>query len=105
VQTKLQEAGIAAGAVLNAAALFNDPHLKARDAFYRVNHPEAGTHAHVKNPLRLSKNSNGNHKPAPCLGEHNGYVFGDLLGMTPEEVEELDRSGVIGTTPLPIDGR
>ena len=101
VQNKLQKAGIAAGAVLNAEALFNDPHLKDRDAFNVVTHPEAGTHAHVRNPLRLSKNLHDNHhRPAPCLGEHNATILGDLLGMTPGEIEELEKLGIIGTVPF-----
>jgi benzylsuccinate CoA-transferase BbsF subunit len=102
VQNRLQEAGIAAGAVLNAETLFKDPHLKDRNAFNVVTHPEAGIHAHVRNPIRLSKNKHDNPRPAPCLGEHNAYVLGNLLGMAPDEMEELDKTGVIGTIPTNV---
>jgi hypothetical protein len=34
------------------------------------------------------------------LGEHNHYVLQDIAGMTPEEVAELEREGITGTTPI-----
>ena len=34
----------------------------------------------------------------PCLGEHNAYVYGELLGYSPEEVEQLKAAGHIGDT-------
>jgi len=33
-----------------------------------------------------------------CLGEHNVYVYGELLGYSPEEIEQLKRDGHIGDT-------
>ena len=32
---------------------------------------------------------------APCLGEHNDQVFGELLGLAPEEIDALRAGGVI----------
>jgi crotonobetainyl-CoA:carnitine CoA-transferase CaiB-like acyl-CoA transferase len=32
---------------------------------------------------------------APCYGEDNGYVYGELLGMTDSEIEQLATEGVI----------
>ena len=32
---------------------------------------------------------------APCLGEHNDLVFGDVLGLSPSEIAELREQGVI----------
>ena len=38
---------------------------------------------------------------APDLGEHNRYVYGELLGMSDEEIEALETKGVTGTVPTP----
>ena len=30
-----------------------------------------------------------------CLGEHNAYVFGQIVGLPPDEIERLQNEGVI----------
>ena len=99
IQLKLQKAGIAAGAVLNTQELFSDLHLKEREFFDLVTHPEAGTHAYVGRPFKLSKTPGRTRRPAPCLGEHNAYIYGEVLGLSPEKIAELEKQGVIGTIP------
>ena len=42
----LQAAGVPASPVLNTAEVFADPHLRARDDWQQVTHPEAGTYWH-----------------------------------------------------------
>ena len=32
--------------------------------------------------------------PAPAFGDHNGYVFGDLLGFSAAEIKELEEPQV-----------
>ena len=34
-------------------------------------------------------------RPTPALGEHNSYVFGDLLGLPNDEIEALIQQGVL----------
>lgn len=103
----LQEAGIAAGAVLTTKELFSDPHLAQREFFKAVTHPEAGAFSYKGGPIRLSstpcRTQSGVQMPAPCLGEHNHYVYGTLLGMTKTEIEELEGEGIIGTVPRATD--
>ena len=35
------------------------------------------------------------HGRAPTFAEHNQYVYGELLGMSDEEIHSLRESGVI----------
>ena len=37
--------------------------------------------------------------PAPAFAEHNDYVFGELLGLSEEEIAQLEAEGVTGRTP------
>lgn len=100
VTQKLQEAGVPAGPVMSAAELFSDAHLEERGFFEACTHPQAGTHAYCGRPMRFSKTPLRTTRPAPCFGEHNAYVFGDLLGLSTEEMASLAKEGIIATHPL-----
>jgi crotonobetainyl-CoA:carnitine CoA-transferase CaiB-like acyl-CoA transferase len=39
-------------------------------------------------------------RPSPCVGEHNEYVFKELLGMTDDEIADHIIDGSI-TTEMP----
>lgn len=97
----LQSRGIKAGAVLDAAGLVNDPHLRERGFFEMVEHPEAGRHIMPGVSWKMSRTPGRVERPAPCFGQHNRYVFGKLLGMSDKEIEELAREGVTAEAPLP----
>ena len=45
----------------------------------------------------LSKTPRRIKRPSPCLGEHNEYVFKELLGMTDEEIAQHIIDGTITT--------
>ena len=97
----LQAAGVAAGPVLGAADEYEDPHLNERGFFLEVTHREAGTHRYPGMFFRYSKTPAGIRIPPNCLGEHNEYVFGEILGMSREEITKLEGEHVIGTEYLP----
>ena len=97
----LQSHGIKASAVLDTADLVNDPHLKERGFFQEVAHPEAGKHIMPGISWKMSRTPGRIERPAPCFGEHNRYVFGELLGMSDEEIEGLTKEGVTAQEPLP----
>ncbi|MFC2028149.1 CaiB/BaiF CoA transferase family protein [Chloroflexota bacterium] len=96
----LQKAGVRAGAVLDAAQITHDPHLNQRDFFEKVNHPEAGTHSYPGIPWKLSLTPGSIRIPAPCFAQHNDYVFGELLGMSEEEITRLENQGIISSIPI-----
>ncbi len=95
----LQRADVPAGPVLDAKELVEEPHLQERGLFEMVTHPETGTHPYVGMYARFSKTPGSIRMPAPCLGEHNQYVFGELLGLSTEEMAQLEEQGIIGTQP------
>ncbi|MBN1613586.1 MAG: CoA transferase [Deltaproteobacteria bacterium] len=91
----LQAAGVAAMPSQSSEDLFNDPHLRQRGAFRETDHPVMGRQNIVGLPWRLSGVVDEPIRPAPLFGKDNAYVFGELLGMPPEEIEALKRDGVI----------
>jgi CoA:oxalate CoA-transferase len=74
--------------------LLNSEHLKARGFFAEIPHPEAGTFPYPTAPHQCSVTPWTLRRPAPCLGQHNAEVYGNL-GLSPEEVENLKKQEVI----------
>jgi benzylsuccinate CoA-transferase BbsF subunit len=88
------QAGLAAAPSRDWLDLYADPHLRARNAFFTIQHPELGERELVGLPWRMS----GYDAPvrrAPLLGEHNDYVLRDILGLSEPEMLELRRKDVI----------
>jgi crotonobetainyl-CoA:carnitine CoA-transferase CaiB-like acyl-CoA transferase len=98
VAHRLQQYGVAAGPVLSAAAAYADPHLRERGFFETVTHPEAGTHAYPGVLWHMSRTPAHIRRPPCCLGEHNAYVYGEVLGYSPAEIARLTHAGHIGDT-------
>jgi benzylsuccinate CoA-transferase BbsF subunit len=94
VMSLMQEAGVAAGAVLNGRDLGEDAHLNARGFYKELVHPEIGHHRYLLPPFRLSKTPGEPRMAAPCLGQHNEYVCKRILGMSDEEFVQLLNEGV-----------
>ncbi len=88
------QAGLAAAPSRNARDLYADPHLRARDAFVSVNHPELGELELVGAPWKMSDCEMAR-EHAPLLGEHNDYVLRELLGLSQAEVADLRKNEVI----------
>ncbi len=94
--TLLQSAGIAAHASWTAADIVADPHLGERGAIVEVTEPDGRGRAAVGAPMRLSKSPEiGIARGTPKLGEHEDYVFGELLCMSSSERQELQDERVI----------
>jgi crotonobetainyl-CoA:carnitine CoA-transferase CaiB-like acyl-CoA transferase len=89
----LQKAGVAAGPSVNIQELINDPHCKNRGVFIDQNHPVAGKTTVYRSPWKSALTEEN--PPAPCLGQHNDYVYKELLGMTAAEIERYVNDKVI----------
>jgi benzylsuccinate CoA-transferase BbsF subunit len=98
---RLQEAGIAAGAVLDGRDLVDDENLAARGFFREIDAPEVGPKLYAGQPIRLSATPARLDRPAPTLGQHNAEVLRDLLGLTNAEIDDLKARGLIGDRPAP----
>jgi len=91
----LQEAGVAAGPVLNAEGLVTDPHLNERGCFIPLGEVDGVPYVHLAQPWRLSDSPEPYYTLAPTMGEHNEHVLGDILGMSKEEIVELMKDKVL----------
>lgn len=93
---RLQKAGVPAGSVFNAADVFDDPHLKERAFFQEMTQADCGTHLYHGIPWKASKTPNQLRTPPCRLGEHNEYVYKEVLGVSDDEYAELEKAGHVG---------
>lgn len=91
----LQEAGVAAFPPLMNRELAEDPHMNARGFFVEREHPEVGVRKHAGIPWRMSETPCEVWRAAPVLGQDNQYVFGELLGMSSQQIAELVERQII----------
>jgi crotonobetainyl-CoA:carnitine CoA-transferase CaiB-like acyl-CoA transferase len=92
----LQEQGVAAGPVLNSKDAFNDAHVRERDFFEPITHADCGTYLHPGVVFKMSKTKLSVRRGPVRLGEDNEYVYRELLGVSKEEYERLEKEGHIG---------
>ena len=96
VEAMMQAAGVAANVVESNKDLFEDPQLQHRGYLQYLEHPVIGRHAYESPAFRLSK-SPFRMFPSPCLGQHNEYVYKEILGLSDDEIGDLYAEGVITT--------
>jgi crotonobetainyl-CoA:carnitine CoA-transferase CaiB-like acyl-CoA transferase len=87
----LQARAIPATRVRGIHDLVQDAHLGERGAFRQLDDGSWTTTL----PWMADGGWRGHYSPTPPLGSHNGYVLGDILGLSAERQEELKSSGVI----------
>jgi crotonobetainyl-CoA:carnitine CoA-transferase CaiB-like acyl-CoA transferase len=87
--TELQQAGVAAGKVQDAASLTADPQLQARSFFRQfVDHPHFGTRPHDRFPAIWSSTTLEPYRRSPYFGEHMFEIYGELAGLSDEQIAE-----------------
>jgi crotonobetainyl-CoA:carnitine CoA-transferase CaiB-like acyl-CoA transferase len=96
----LQKAGVPAGPVTDFKEVWEDPHVQQMGFFETVTREWTGTHRYPGMQWKLLGTPNHIRYPTPTLGQHNDYVFGDIMGLSEKQLAELEQKNVIGTTYL-----
>lgn len=91
----LQKAGVAAAPFLISREQYHDPHFKERGIFVEVNHPKSGREVFYGIPWKLSDTPGEVRASGPLLGQHNEYVFKELLGLSQGDFEHLVEEKII----------
>jgi crotonobetainyl-CoA:carnitine CoA-transferase CaiB-like acyl-CoA transferase len=90
---QLQNFGIAATRSQSSIDMIADPHLWARGFYQQVSDCNGDAKTTVGAPWMMSRAAVVT-DAAPRLGEHNAYVFGDILGLSREQQQQLAEAGV-----------
>jgi crotonobetainyl-CoA:carnitine CoA-transferase CaiB-like acyl-CoA transferase len=76
--------------------ILENPQLQHRGFWVEVEHPELGRSISYPGPfMKSSATACTTARRAPLIGEHNREIYEQELGLTPEEIAALSRSGVI----------
>ena len=91
----LQEAGVSAAPVMSVFDLVASPHMLERGYFVDINHPEVGPRMTPGIPVKFSGMPKLNYYAAPTLGQHNDFVFKEIVGLDDETYSRLVADRVI----------
>jgi crotonobetainyl-CoA:carnitine CoA-transferase CaiB-like acyl-CoA transferase len=96
IVTRLWEAGVPVGRVVQPHCQPDLAQLASRGFFEMVDHPVAGTARYSTLPMQFSRGPEHLHeRHAPLLGEHTEEILAEL-GLTQLEIDALREEGIIG---------
>ena len=95
----LQKAGVPAGVCQHAGnRVDDDPQLKHLEWLTEVTGTKIGRWPIAEVPVKLHESpayiGGRIDRGAPCYGEDNEYVFGEMLGMSTQEIAQMEEDGV-----------
>ena len=98
VEAILQKAGVAAHMVSRPSDVYKDKQLEARNYWVPLQHEVMGMQKwEPQSCFIMSKTPRQIVRPSPLVGQHNEYVFKELIGMSDDEIAEHIIDGSITT--------
>ena len=91
---KLGAAGVPCGAVMDTKELSDDPTMRAREIFCEIDHPVRGKLTIPGWPVKMS-DSYVKVTSSPILGADNATIYGDWLGLSKGDLDQLKAEGVV----------
>ena len=82
-------------AVRDLLEVTEDHHLHARGMLREIEHPEYGDILVHRSPLVLHDAAVPEYIPSARLGQHNGEILSEYLGLSTGEIDALRKSGAI----------
>lgn len=94
-QAALDAHGVPASRVYEVSDIVADDHYLAREQVVAVESAGYGPLLQPGIVPRLSVTPGRIRGPAPALGQHNAEVYGQVLGLSPAELDDLTARGII----------
>ena len=92
---RLQEAGVPSGPSLDICRVFNDPHLREVGYISQIQTRDGEMRELPGLPWRFEGGQEPIFTEAPILGQHNEYVYQELLGLSGDETSRLVAGQII----------
>lgn len=91
----LRAAGVPAFRSQSSIDLCSDDQMWSRGGYRMVSDHRTGSRPIIGPPWRMTPDEAQIERGAPLLGEHNDYVYGELLGLPPGDIADLKLRKVI----------
>ena len=82
------------GPIMSTEDLANDEHVRGRDMWVELDHPQRGKWLNVGMPIKLSA-SPAKIERSPTLGEHTDEVLKEVLGYDDDRSQAEERRRVL----------
>jgi len=86
------------GPIMSTEDLATDEHVRGRDMWVELDHPQRGKWWNVGMPIKLSA-SPAKIERSPTLGEHTEQVLQEVLGYEKEKIARLKTAGAFSVPP------
>jgi formyl-CoA transferase len=89
------------GPIMSTEDLANDVHIKGRDMWVELDHPQRGKWYNVGMPIKLSA-SPAVIKRSPTLGEHTDEILKEVLGYSDGQIAAKREAGAFTAPPKKV---
>jgi len=94
----LNDLDVPCGPIMSTEDLANDEHVRGRDMWVELDHPQRGKWWNVGMPIKLSA-SPAVIKRSPTLGEHTDEILREVLGYDEAKIKALREAGAFTMPP------
>ncbi|MFO1219530.1 MAG: formyl-CoA transferase [Burkholderiaceae bacterium] len=94
----LNELDVPCGPIMSTEDLANDEHVRGRQMWVELDHPQRGKWFNVGMPIKLSA-SPAVVERSPLLGEHTDEILTQVLGYGADKVAQLKAAGAFTNPP------
>jgi formyl-CoA transferase len=94
----LNDLDVPCGPIMGTADLADDEHVRGRQMWVELDHPQRGKWFNVGMPIKLSA-SKPRIERSPLLGEHTDQVLQEVLGYDEAKIKVLKQGGAFSAPP------
>jgi formyl-CoA transferase len=94
----LNDLDVPCGPIMSTQDLANDEHVRGRQMWVELDHPQRGKWYNVGMPIKLSA-SPAVIRRSPLLGEHTEEILREVLGYDEARIQALKQAGAFSAPP------
>jgi formyl-CoA transferase len=94
----LNDLDVPCGPIMSTQDLANDEHVRGREMWVELDHPQRGKWFNVGMPIKLSA-SPARIRRSPLLGEHTEEILREVLGYDEARIAALKQAGAFSSPP------